>query len=1307
MARTGGRKDARQAPTKAEAVPSAMPSGRGFSHHVLLPAVILAVALGACQIGGIIDRAFAQDDPAPEKSPRLQTRALADRYVDRVIDGQKVSCMYGNVFIDRDTLTVSADTAFYYRDKEFYQFLGHVRLTRHDAVLTCDRADYDRYLGAGDFFGNVRLVEEGTIGTSRRGESRENGRFVRLFEDALLVTPDYSVMADTIFQDRETGDGEAFGHVRIMEPGAKSLVTGDHAFFTSEGETAEVDVNPVLTSREQQGDVLTSVAGLMRFHRSEDRVVMVDSVRIDQGQTRARADTAVVHGQEHMVLTGEPEVSMATTSVMKGDRIEFFYTEGQLREVLVIGNGRMEDTAPDSLSRIYQGLPKLDVLEGDSITVELDDEKITRTVVIGNARSRFTPQDLSDEVATNDVSGDTIIINFRDQQVKRVKVLGNAVGTYRFAKIAAMLEMLGRSRRLVDQLARSGADSAAAADTLTWLGASPAQISSADSLLTAALDSLAAAGFDTSQSNLDFLASAQQVDYAGNEVTFEMVDRTMDIQGEGSLEFGTMKLMADHIMMDTDERELYAEGNPLVEDADSIVGDRMGYNFEHKTAAVEGGVTAMDEYYYRGESIRRFPDQTMKICRAKMTSCDLEDPHYHFWSDNMKMRPGDKVVAAPVVLHIGHVPVFALPFYYKSLKSGRQSGVLFPSFDFGWSSREGRYIRDFGYYWATNDYMDFLVEGDFNERRDFGFRIQNRYVNRYAFNGGIDYSRKDGLGEGTTTREWQFRWNHNQPTLFDDYKFRADVKMASTTLTSNDLAGSNNRDVISGQLNSTVYVSRNWSFMGANLSLKRDERTNAEDPDDPGSNNQLYSMTLPSFSLNVKQLTLAPSLHGGEKGSFAGNVLRNTYFSQGYSFNANQVGRELTDTKAYQANGNWSLSMRPPRIGIFNVSVTASAAQGWRRDELEGSLWTPDTNLAAGGAYRDTSSTIEETSPSLSFGTTLGTTMYGMFPLKVGRFRALRHTARFNSSWSVRPGLKNRQDYSSTIGLGFDNRFDLKYMSQENDTTLTEKKLDGVIDWSLNTSYNPQGPPTRRWGDISSGLTVKPGQSRYLRLKVNNSIDPNTLALKSTRFSYQLSFSGRLDVGDVGEVQEQERNAAIDQLGVDLAAAADSVRADGRYGEYDEDGNFIDTSEQEELFDGEESSFYDFYNRPGRQEKAGDKDPTEGGRFIPFDINASFSYSYTNATRAKRATGNFAANTNLTRNWQVRFQASFDLVTGTAIRQQYSLHRDLHCWRFEFNRTISAVDSQFGFRIYLRSIPSLKFARGREDYMGSIGGGVF
>ena len=87
-------------------------TGDSFVRHVLVPAVVVAAVLVVCQIGGSWNPAFAQTT----SGPRTQTRAEADRYVDRVIDGQKVSCMYGNVFIDRDTLSVRADTAFYSRN---------------------------------------------------------------------------------------------------------------------------------------------------------------------------------------------------------------------------------------------------------------------------------------------------------------------------------------------------------------------------------------------------------------------------------------------------------------------------------------------------------------------------------------------------------------------------------------------------------------------------------------------------------------------------------------------------------------------------------------------------------------------------------------------------------------------------------------------------------------------------------------------------------------------------------------------------------------------------------------------------------------------------------------------------------------------------------------------------------------------------------------------------------------------------------------------------------------------------------------
>lgn len=1233
---------------------------------------------------------------APVAAQRAESRVRADRVVDRMSEGRPVTCLFGNAFIDRDSLTAAADTAYVLRDTDEYNLHGNVRLTRGAAVLTCRVAHYDRNLGAGEFAGDVRIVEDGVVATGDAGDTRGDGRWVTIRGRALLVTPEYTVRADTIARDRSAGTGEAFGNVRIIEPGAANLVTGGHAVFERDADVAVVDRGPEFTSRDSRSGMLVAQARVMHLYRSEDRVVMIDSVRIRQALGLARADSAVAHGRERLVLTGSPRVELNRGTVLTGRRIEFEYAGGQLRRVVLTGEARTADDAPDSLAALHPGLPAQDVLEGDVIVIDFEDEEIRRTEVVGSARSVYTPLDVNTELATNDVAGDTIIVHFRDRQVRRVRVLGRAAGTYRFAPLPPP------AASGADTVAAAADTSVTAVDTAATV-ADTAATAAGDALAAAATDSIAIADGDTLRSGRgrrSFTEAAQDVVYSGDRVTFELRERTMAIDGSGKLDYGSTNLQARHVRMAMETRELYASGDPVARDGDTVTGRRMGYNFRHRSAVVDSGVTAFDDYYYVGRDIRRFSDQTMKIEAGCMTSCDLSEPHYHFWSQRMKMRPGDKVVAAPIVLRIGNVPVFALPFYFKNLKDGRRSGILFPSFDFGWSSREGRYIRDLGYYWAISDYLDFLVQGDYNESRDVALRSSTRYVKRYSFTGAFDWSRRDGLGNDDS-REWQVHWTHNQPALLDDYQVRADVRLASNTLSRNDLTGSDSRDIVSGQFRSSAYVSRNWSGLSASLNASRDGRVNAGD-DLNTTDNLLYSMTLPSLGLNFRQFALMPALTGGRRGSLWGDLLRATYFQQGYTLKQDRRGYEERDERVDSAAGNWSLRVQPPRLGIFNFGFNANASQAWRRETVTGRRWEA---VEGGGDWQPLAGTSESTSPSVSFGASLGTTLYGLFPVEVGALRAIRHTVRMNSGWSVSPALGDRQPYSTSLSLSLDQRFDVKYRAATGDTTATDRKLDGVLDWSLSTNYSPQRTTGQRWSDIASGLTIKPGQSRYLQLKVSNTIDSRTLSLKDTRFSYGVNFGGRIDLGGVQEVQAPRRNPAIERLGLKVSAA-DSARA-----AVVADSLAAIAADQPVgagMFDGSDA---DFAAAPqagmpaGRRDGLG-HDETEGGRYLPFTTSGSLSYAYTNATADRRASANLSLRANLSRYWEFSYQTSFDLVTGAALRQQYTLGRDLHCWRLEFNRTVSTLDSQFGFRLYLKSIPSLKFTRGREDYMGALGDGL-
>ncbi|MBT8396298.1 MAG: hypothetical protein KJN92_05000, partial [Gemmatimonadetes bacterium] len=97
----------------------------------------------------------------------------------------------------------------------------------------------------------------------------------------------------------------------------------------------------------------------------------------------------------------------------------------------------------------------------------------------------------------------------------------------------------------------------------------------------------------------------------------------------------------------------------------------------------------------------------------QFTSCELEEPHYHFASNNVKIVRGNLLVARPVKLYFADVPVAWLPFMVQNLEQGRSSGLLTPTFSINdivrTSEGYSRRISNLGFYWAMSEYYDATV----------------------------------------------------------------------------------------------------------------------------------------------------------------------------------------------------------------------------------------------------------------------------------------------------------------------------------------------------------------------------------------------------------------------------------------------------------------------------------------------------------------------------------------------------------------------------------------------------------------------
>ncbi|HEY0971711.1 MAG TPA: putative LPS assembly protein LptD, partial [Gemmatimonadales bacterium] len=254
--------------------------------------------------------------------------------------------------------------------------------------------------------------------------------------------------------------------------------------------------------------------------------------------------------------------------------------------------------------------------------------------------------------------------------------------------------------------------------------------------------------------------------YQGEDVTFLVGTRRIVLTGDpAAVQQGEAVVVGDTIVYDdsTGQIEVRGGSNGLVtlrdpaQGQDDIRATWIRYNVRTGQGTVGNVATAVQsgETWHvsaeragifgarDGEGTTRFYGHD-----GTVTSCDLEEPHYHFEARNLKVVRGRIMVARPAVLYIGEVPVLWLPFVFQDMRSGRRSGFLAPRFGVAELVRNSpsyrRSVDNLGYYFAISDYADARVWLDWRS----GARGDDRDPGYWRYNGEVGYNWLDWFVRG-------------------------------------------------------------------------------------------------------------------------------------------------------------------------------------------------------------------------------------------------------------------------------------------------------------------------------------------------------------------------------------------------------------------------------------------------------------------------------------------------------------------------------------------------------------------------------
>lgn len=459
-------------------------------------------------------------------------------------------------------------------------------------------------------------------------------------------------------------------------------------------------------------------------------------------------------------------------------------------------------------------------------------------------------------------------------------------------------------------------------------------------------------------------------------------------------------------------------------DNDPVDAADMVYDLNQERGSALGARTEFSEggtrWYMSGDMPWAAQDSTF-MSHARFTSCDLEEPHYHFQSDQIKVVGGRILVARGVRLYFDDVPVAWLPFIAQDLEQGRASGLLTPQFSINdivrTSSGYRRRVSNLGFYWAMSEYTDALIAADWFSDTFFSLRTAFQYrFNRQFLNGSANVQRYWGA-EGD--KEFAFDTNHEWEP---DERTRLNV---SARYAENDFVREFSFDPreVTQQITSTAGLSRRFDW--GNLSLNADRNQYLSDDRVewtlPQANLSFTSRTLfaapPSEAQFWNNMTWSASTRFRrttqdrlQEGMFSyGNAdtervtasvgtslgLGNLSISPSVNLNESrtlEVPEALLSDPGGEPNQWRSLTTAPAR-DIGQATLSWNTSFRYQQRLIGSTTITPNLTFSGDLFRADTSSLASDfvSAPSrVSLGATLKSDIYGFFP-GVGAFDAIRH----------------------------------------------------------------------------------------------------------------------------------------------------------------------------------------------------------------------------------------------------------------------------------------------------------------------------
>ena len=850
----------------------------------------------------------------------------------------------------------------------------------------------------------------------------------------------------------------------------------------------------------------------------------------------------------------------------------------------------------------------------------------------------------------------------------------------------------------------------------------------------------------TSKSALD-----EPVHYSANDsITFDFTNSRANLYGDSKVNYQNLELTADFITFSLDSSTVHAMGRldstgtvigppTFKQGSDEYEPDRISYNFKSQKAFITNVYTEQGEGFLISENSKRDSTGVMYLKGGMYTTCDAKHPHFYLRLTRAKVRPGKDVVFGPAYLVVEDVPLpLAIPYGFFPFSKKYASGFIMPTY--GDETRRGFYLRDGGYYFAINDYIDLKTLGEIYTKGSWGLSATSNYRKRYRFSGNffVSYQNtKEGeknMPDYSVSKSFKLTWSHRQDAKANPAQsFSASVNFATSSYERNNLTSMYNPESYTQSTRtSSVSYSRTFSNIGLTLSGTFNLSQNMRDSS--------IAVTLPSLNISLSRFYpfKRKKMVGKERWyekiatSYTGTLSNSISTKENLLFKSNLI-KDWRNGMRHQVPISASFSI----LNYINVTPSFNFTDRMYTNKIKQS-W----NTQSQAVVRDTIYGFYNVY-NYNMSVSANTKLYGMYyplPWFGGKkIVAVRHVFTPTLSFSYAPDFSQSrfgfwdsyvktdkdgnvstvtyspyagalygtvsQGKTGSVSLDISNNIEMKTRI-ENDST---RKISLIDELGASLSYN-MAAKSRPWSDLSMRV----------RLKLTKSYTFSMNAIFAT-YAYDINESGNVYLSDHTE-WSRGRFGRFQGMSQNLSYTFNNQTWSKLFGknknkptketdEEDEDDDEDDEPEDQNIDPDRAKS----RNSAKQTEKSG----VDEDGYLRFQLPWSFTVSYGVSMRENTGghfhtsrmrygyklthTLNFSGNIRLSEGWNINFSSGYDFNYHKLSMTTASVSRDLHCFSMGCSMVIAPYRSyNFTFQCDAGTLADVLRWKKQSSYSSNI-----